>query len=167
MKSKKAFTLIELLIVIVIIGILASVVLVSLNKAKMKAREADFITFISQISDLVEGSIVVGAFDQIPVGTVGCLGKYSAGESCWSTYSQNALVDAALEKVGEIPAARFSPHYNNNNRLAFVSKADAGTGIYVFIYVYYGDSAGKSMCDKFGWPKLNYGQSFCIGRYPL
>lgn len=53
-KASKGFTLIELLVVIAIIGILASIVLVSLNTARSKGRDTQRIAVVKQIQTALE-----------------------------------------------------------------------------------------------------------------
>ncbi|MFH1611746.1 MAG: type II secretion system protein [bacterium] len=54
MKNQKAFTLIELLVVIAIIGLLASIVLVSVNSVRKKARDAKRIMDLRQLKTAME-----------------------------------------------------------------------------------------------------------------
>lgn len=51
---KRGFTLIELLVVIAIIGVLSSVVMASLNTARIKARDASRISQLGQIRSALE-----------------------------------------------------------------------------------------------------------------
>lgn len=53
MKKEKSFTLIELMVVIAIIGLLSSIIFVSLSNARQKAKIATSLTFSSQVQNLI------------------------------------------------------------------------------------------------------------------
>ncbi len=65
----KGFTLIELLVVIAIIGILASVVLVSLQSARKKGNDTRVISSVQQIRTLLEANYTNGSYPDLTGAT--------------------------------------------------------------------------------------------------
>ena len=87
----KGFTLIELLIVIAIIGILASIVLVSLSSGRERAKIAKFKTTVHSMQTqailacdggLIDYTDVSGSFGDIPDDTINVAGIVDNWQTC-------------------------------------------------------------------------------------
>lgn len=95
-KIRAGFTLIELLVVIAIIGLLATIVMVSLNSARVKARNAKRISDARQLAtafnmaaDAAGGTFPASSADLWYCVSVDCYGV-------WDSYAASAEIDAAV-----------------------------------------------------------------------
>jgi general secretion pathway protein G len=96
---KRGFTLIELLVVIAIIGVLSSVVLASLNTARMKARDTSRISQLAQIRTALELYYLDnGSYPPSECGH-DCNGyRYSYNATSWNT-----LAGQLAPYMGQLP----------------------------------------------------------------
>jgi len=152
-QKTKGFTLIELLVVIAIIGVLSSVVFVSMNSARMKARDAKRIMEIKQLATALEVHYQMQGSYTIPENmcsdtSYGGLGQCGAagGEGEWDANSD--LRDLIRDNlIGVLP----KDPINNANYKYTYEPWNAGQGGYV--------KAGQAydLCAT-----LELGGSYCI-----
>jgi prepilin-type N-terminal cleavage/methylation domain-containing protein len=114
--NQKGFTLIELLVVVAIIGLLSSVVLISLNTARSKARDAKRLADIRQVSSALE--IYFNDNGSYPVATA------------WTgaTSLSASLTAGATKYMQALPAAPTPP--DGTCATAGPSSSDANTYTY-------------------------------------
>ncbi len=110
--KKQGFTLIELLVVIAIIGILSSIVLASLNSARMKARDARRIADLKQIQLALE--LFFDSHGYYPQSNCGwdCNGYRYSYDSSWNSLATDLA--PYIVSLSKDPINSSCPPWNDN-----------------------------------------------------
>jgi type II secretion system protein G len=132
-KNIKGFTLIELLVVIAIIGLLSTLAVVSLNSARMKARDARRQSDLRQISTAME--LYKTQNDSYPLAAAAC---GTAAAPVAGVIADNATPHAVCISAPLVDAA-------NNNYIQRVPADPNNSGTHVYTYVP-GTDAANSYC---------------------
>jgi prepilin-type N-terminal cleavage/methylation domain-containing protein len=82
-RIKTGFTIVELIVVVAVIGVLASIVMVNYSGAQAKARDTKRISQLTSIAEAIT-SYRLKYNDQLTSAT--CAGGYNAGGSGWFNY---------------------------------------------------------------------------------
>jgi prepilin-type N-terminal cleavage/methylation domain-containing protein len=122
--KNKAFTLIELMVVIAIIGILASIILASVSKARSQGRDGVRKQNLSQLSLVLE--TYYDANGHYPIST--CISSPWWG--CWGSAGETRLLSATY-----IPTMPQDPSFVDNGG-ACDSKGS-------YLYAYYSDNGQR------------------------
>ena len=96
-KNKKGFTLIELLVVIAIIGVLSSVVISSLAKARESSQIATNIANLKMLRDAIES--YYAEYGVYPDAT----GGWRGNGSCWGTSAVNWMPQLVSSGYAKLP----------------------------------------------------------------
>ncbi len=93
---QRGFTIVELLIVIVVIGILAAITIVAFNGVQQRARNTQTISAVKDYIKLYSAYAV--DYDVYPGGGNYCLGTTYPGGLCWDNrvYTENTAANTGL-----------------------------------------------------------------------
>lgn len=125
--NKKGFTLIELLVVIAIIGLLATIVMVSLNSARAKARDA------RRLADFRQWQLALAMYYDTngiyPAASCGWALSHPSYIACWNTLAANLA--PYLSKLPLDPQNGYPPTYSYN-AYHYLAR-NSGQGYYILM----------------------------------
>jgi len=101
--NRKGFTIVELLIVIVVIGILAAITIVSYNGISGLAENAKTLSAVATYRRAL--GLYAVEHHAYPINTSACLGNAYANNVCWDgQFSPNATLNSGLlQYIGNLP----------------------------------------------------------------
>jgi prepilin-type N-terminal cleavage/methylation domain-containing protein len=146
MKTSRGFTLIELLVVIAIISLLASVVLASVQNARVRANNASRLSLVHQYEIALSSYFSAnGSYPQVGASTIVCIGQNTNGcqNGRWPDSASLRTALAPYINSAAIPPANTS--YSNVSGIAYFNCpfpgecTHEGYGLY-----YYVDGANAS-----------------------
>jgi prepilin-type N-terminal cleavage/methylation domain-containing protein len=115
MKNNKGFTLIELLVVIAVIGLLASVIMVSLNSARSKAQDAKIRAELNQVQIAMEMY-----YDQYGTYMVSGSGYQNGGQGWFNFQDGVSYVTAVSAKLTQLGMLGAMPLDNVPNYMIYL-----------------------------------------------
>ena len=145
-KSTRGFTLIELLVVIAIIGILASIVLVSLNSARNKGRDTRVISDVQQVRTALESGFNGSGYPDLSYVAVNCdaasvvTGNLATNGHCTAAAGpDNAVLNQLVNDATSQGGNMFFHVGANNTSYAIFGRMISSNTTYFCI-----DSSGKT-----------------------
>lgn len=144
-KGTRAFTIVELLIVVVVIAILAAITLVTYNGIQQRARNAQVVSGVNTYIKVIHEYWTL--YSTTPISGRYCLGANYPSEYCWTGDSGMITTSSQLDsRLSEFISTKpvlatklFSIGLGNNMRAGAIYEYSSGTRI-----VYYLEGAGQA-----------------------